>query len=92
MLYNVGYITIIFLSMCQIILQLVKVNYGMNTQNPIDHMRFYRKEKPLKAFRVRQENVRNRTMFVSSTKPVLDFYYQHFEMSNYLICYEIIIF
>ena len=29
----------------------------MKGQNPVDHIRFYKKEMPEKAFRVRQENV-----------------------------------
>ena len=35
-------------------MQVIKVDYGMKDKNPIDHMRFYMKQNPECAIRVRK--------------------------------------
>lgn len=38
-------------------LQVVDLNYGMKDKNPIDHVRFYKKDNPNVAFQIKQEEV-----------------------------------
>ncbi|XP_033626546.1 deoxynucleoside triphosphate triphosphohydrolase SAMHD1-like [Asterias rubens] len=45
------------LSVGQLIIHVVDLNYGMGGQNPIDHVRFYSKENPQQAVMVRKSQV-----------------------------------
>lgn len=40
-----------------ITLQVVKLNYGMKDKNPIDQVRFYRKDNPDKATKIKKTEV-----------------------------------
>lgn len=43
--------------MCLYSLQLVKFNYGMENKNPIDDVRFYKKNSPDKAIKIDENEV-----------------------------------
>ena len=38
-------------------LQIVTFDYGMEEKNPIDHVRFYAKDRPNRAFKLKKDQV-----------------------------------
>ena len=38
-------------------LQIITFDYGMEEKNPIDHVRFYAKDRPNQAFRLKKDQV-----------------------------------
>lgn len=43
--------------MCSHLLQVVKLNYGMKDKNPIDYVRFYKKDSPDNATEIDKNEV-----------------------------------
>ena len=47
------------------VLQIITFDYGMEEKNPIDHVRFYAKEYPNQAFKLKKDHVSDN--YISST-------------------------